>query len=154
MPRAFSSGKRSVSTPVRAAISAVLPWSMWPAVPSVNGRAGELIRTRRLLVTQTCPAGGRRPAAVKYGAAKESNLPAGERRLPGFEDPSGHRPRATPGFELRRDARLLGAPPGGPALPRQPSTPSVKCFPVALSRRMSLAHAAPSAELVFRKAVE
>ena len=33
MPRSFSSGRRSVSTPVRARTRAVLPWSMWPAVP-------------------------------------------------------------------------------------------------------------------------
>jgi hypothetical protein len=37
IPRAFSSGSRSVSTPVNARTSAVLPWSMWPAVPSVSG---------------------------------------------------------------------------------------------------------------------
>ena len=37
MPRARSCGSRSVSTPVSAAISAVLPWSMWPAVPTVSG---------------------------------------------------------------------------------------------------------------------
>ena len=36
MPRACSSGRRSVSTPVSARTSAVLPWSMWPAVPSVR----------------------------------------------------------------------------------------------------------------------
>ena len=36
MPRAFSCGRRSVSTPVSARTSAVLPWSMWPAVPSVR----------------------------------------------------------------------------------------------------------------------
>ena len=36
MPRAFSSGRRSVSTPVNARMSAVLPWSMWPAVPSTS----------------------------------------------------------------------------------------------------------------------
>ena len=35
MPRAFSSGSRSVSTPVSARTSAVLPWSMWPAVPTI-----------------------------------------------------------------------------------------------------------------------
>ncbi len=34
MPRLFSSGKRSVSAPVSARINAVLPWSMWPAVPT------------------------------------------------------------------------------------------------------------------------
>src|SRR5882762_8946260 len=33
MPRCFSSFKRSVSMPVSAPTSAVLPWSMWPAVP-------------------------------------------------------------------------------------------------------------------------
>src|SRR6476620_3495013 len=37
MPRRFSSGKRSVSTPVRARTSDVLPWSMWPAVPRITG---------------------------------------------------------------------------------------------------------------------
>src|SRR5947199_6988935 len=33
MPRRFSSSRRSVSMPVRARTSAVLPWSMCPAVP-------------------------------------------------------------------------------------------------------------------------
>ena len=37
MPRARSSGSRSASTPVSACTSAVLPWSMCPAVPSVSG---------------------------------------------------------------------------------------------------------------------
>src|SRR5436190_1164823 len=35
MPRAFSSGRRSVSTPVRAWTSVLLPWSMCPAVPTI-----------------------------------------------------------------------------------------------------------------------
>ena len=39
MPRSRSSGSRSVSTPVSAPTSTVLPWSMCPAVPSVSGRA-------------------------------------------------------------------------------------------------------------------
>ena len=38
MPRAFSSFRRSASTPVSAFTSAVLPWSMWPAVPTITGR--------------------------------------------------------------------------------------------------------------------
>jgi hypothetical protein len=38
MPRRFSSGSRSVSTPVSARTSVVLPWSMWPAVPSTTER--------------------------------------------------------------------------------------------------------------------
>src|SRR3712207_5298134 len=36
MPRRFSSFSRSVSMPVRALTSAVLPWSMWPAVPAMT----------------------------------------------------------------------------------------------------------------------
>ena len=36
MPRARSSSSRSVLVPVSASTSAVLPWSMWPAVPSVS----------------------------------------------------------------------------------------------------------------------
>src|SRR5690606_28263836 len=39
MPRAFSSARRSVSTPVRARTSAVLPWSICPAVPTIIARA-------------------------------------------------------------------------------------------------------------------
>ena len=35
MPRAFSSGRRSVSTPVSALTSVVLPWSIWPAVATI-----------------------------------------------------------------------------------------------------------------------
>src|SRR3954452_16954 len=37
MPGARSSGSRSVSTPVSARTSTVLPWSMCPAVPRVSG---------------------------------------------------------------------------------------------------------------------
>ena len=38
MPRAFSSGRRSQSMPVRALTSDVLPWSMCPAVPRIRSR--------------------------------------------------------------------------------------------------------------------
>ena len=38
MPRSFSSFRRSVSVPVRALTSVVLPWSMWPAVPTMRWR--------------------------------------------------------------------------------------------------------------------
>src|ERR1044071_5151013 len=34
-PRRFSSGRRSASTPVNARTSAVLPWSIWPAVARI-----------------------------------------------------------------------------------------------------------------------
>src|SRR3954452_11668096 len=36
IPRSRSSGSRSVSTPVSARTSHVLPWSMWPAVPRTS----------------------------------------------------------------------------------------------------------------------
>ena len=38
IPRRFSSGSRSQSTPVRARTSEVLPWSMCPAVPKTTAR--------------------------------------------------------------------------------------------------------------------
>src|SRR5947207_15581369 len=43
MPRAFSSGRRSQSMPVRALTSEVLPWSMWPAVPRIRSRGMEAV---------------------------------------------------------------------------------------------------------------
>src|SRR5262249_47607935 len=36
MPRAFSSGRRSVSTPVSVFTRSVLPWSIWPAVATIT----------------------------------------------------------------------------------------------------------------------
>src|SRR5438876_7934901 len=35
IPRRFSSSSRSASIPVSALTRAVLPWSMWPAVPMI-----------------------------------------------------------------------------------------------------------------------
>src|SRR5690348_4244390 len=58
MPRRFSSGSRSVSTPVRARTSDVLPWSMWPAVPRIMRAASpplllpELHRAQRPAVRE------------------------------------------------------------------------------------------------------
>ena len=43
MPRRFSSGSRSVSFPVSALTSVVLPWSICPAVPTTS----ELTAVRR-----------------------------------------------------------------------------------------------------------
>src|SRR4029079_10345023 len=50
MPRARSSGSRSASMPVRARSSAVLPWSMCPAVPMtmVGSGSGPPATVRRL----------------------------------------------------------------------------------------------------------
>src|SRR5213596_2189229 len=42
MPRRCSSGSRSVSLPVSALTSHVLPWSMCPAVPTVRGTGSHL----------------------------------------------------------------------------------------------------------------
>src|ERR671932_107157 len=62
MPRRRSSGRRSVSTPVSARISAVLPWSMWPAVPSVSGEA--------VTGVDDAPTGGSRPRNARGPAAQ------------------------------------------------------------------------------------
>ncbi len=91
MPRAFSSLRRSVSTPVSARTSEVLPWSIWPAVPMIMrppaaGRRG--VRPRP----------SRRPCSVARTVLEEL---AGERtaavarpREPGERD--GRHLRATP----------------------------------------------------------
>src|SRR3954464_6081828 len=47
MPRSCSSGSRSVSLPVSARISAVLPWSTCPAVPSVSGASAKRLDNSR-----------------------------------------------------------------------------------------------------------
>ena len=83
MPRAFSSGSRSVSMPVSARTSAVLPWSMWPAVPSVSARAA---------VTQ----------------ARDGRVRVAERAAVEQERPS---PRARDGgIALAQGAAAVGAP--------------------------------------------
>src|SRR3954447_2117085 len=46
MPPFCSSGRRSVSLPVSARTSHVLPWSMWPAVPTVRGIEATLPRRK------------------------------------------------------------------------------------------------------------
>ena len=48
IPRAFSSGRRSGSVPVSALTSALLPWSMWPAVPTRTRRMGADYRLGRI----------------------------------------------------------------------------------------------------------
>ena len=47
MPRRFSSGSRSVSMPVSALTSDVLPWSMCPAVPTITPVTGGAERRAR-----------------------------------------------------------------------------------------------------------
>src|SRR5215475_9707255 len=48
MLRRFSSGSRSVSTPVSALTSVVLPWSLWPADPTIIDQYLPLFRRRSL----------------------------------------------------------------------------------------------------------
>src|SRR2546427_352545 len=48
MPRAFSSLRRSVSTPVSARTRVVLPWSMWPAVPMIMRSSSGDVQQRQL----------------------------------------------------------------------------------------------------------
>ena len=45
IPRRFSSAQRSVSVPVRARTRDVLPWSMWPLVPTMTCLPGAAIRS-------------------------------------------------------------------------------------------------------------
>ena len=86
MPRAFSSASRSGSVPVRAWISADLPWSTWPAVPMTCGiRAGR---------------GPGHPAATRPGrAATRAPRPA--------PSPPG-RPAGGDGAEIQHDPAPLG----------------------------------------------
>src|SRR3954466_5648288 len=101
MPRAFSSGSRSVSTPVRRAISAVLPWSMWPAVPSVSGRASApaVIRARRARRRRRG-----RPPRRWDGGGGEAGLRVGERA--GVE-------QEPPVLDAPDERRVAGAQGGG-----------------------------------------
>ena len=73
MPRARSSGSRSVSRPVSARTSAVLPWSMCPAVPTVSGGAPLTVagvrRTERRRSRTFPPRGCRGSPALKAGWA-------------------------------------------------------------------------------------
>src|SRR3954452_4094030 len=72
MPRSCSSGRRSVSTPVSAWTSTVLPWSMWPAVPRVSGCIAGTVAYRALHDTQawrTARDRGARRARLRLAAA-------------------------------------------------------------------------------------
>ena len=79
MPRAFSSGSRSVSTPVSARTSAVLPWSMWPGGAERERRRPSRERARhgppapeRLVLGRACAgrAARGRPRCARRAAAR------------------------------------------------------------------------------------
>src|SRR4051812_15476464 len=69
------------------------------------------------------------------GATKESNLPTdARRRLPGFEDPSGHRPRVAPGTgtvasaaRAAQAAAANGAPPSRRTVSRASASSGGRC---------------------------
>src|SRR5919204_3194020 len=75
MPRRCSSGRRSVSLPVSPRTSHVLPWSMWPAVPTVSGIERTL--PRRMLAAMARVLGWVVVTALLGGAAYELALALG-----------------------------------------------------------------------------
>ena len=121
MPRRCSSGRRSVSFPVRARTSQVLPWSMWPAVPTVSGMREPRRRRRRARRRRAC---GSRAAACRRG---RSRSPAGRTR--------GAWARATPRPRRRRTASSAS----GSAPPPTRRTVSSTSPPTAAASRSARA---------------
>ena len=74
MPRFRSSGRRSVLMPLIRSISAVFPWSIWPAVPSIAARVGEM----SLMETHCISGDG---AGKLSRGFRRSGAPAGGGRL-------------------------------------------------------------------------
>ena len=64
MPRRCSSGRRSASIPVSARSSVVLPWSMWPAVPTTTVTGGSAARSRRTPTRHRAPFAETRTASA------------------------------------------------------------------------------------------
>src|SRR5579864_9406577 len=91
MPRRFSSSRRSASMPVRALTSAVLPWSMCPAVPMMI----DFIYFCRFAPKPLCD-----PSLLKI-------------LLPCIEPLGEHGPR---GFHLTKDCRFAPKPLCDPSL--------------------------------------
>ena len=78
-----SSSSRSVSVPVSASTSAVLPWSMWPAVPSVSARQPRAAPARR---RRGRPRARRRRRASVRGVEQQAT--ASTRRPPAAREPA------------------------------------------------------------------
>ena len=100
-PRAFSSASRSGSVPVRAWISADLPWSTWPAVPMTCG-----IRVRR---TPGDPR-GRREVPGPRPAPAPPPRPAQGARCAGRARPGPARPWPPPGVAGTQPGQHRGRP--------------------------------------------
>ena len=117
--------------PVSAATSAVLPWSMWPAVPSVRGvirrhsvvgeraaveqHAGPRCDARRPPADRRPQRGRQRVAAVeRAGEARRARAAAGRRRRPGprvahHRRRRAARPARSPARARRPPARAAAA---------------------------------------------
>ena len=142
MPRSFSSFSRSVSCPVSARTSAVLPWSMWPAVPMIE-RHGQSRRTVEV---------DQQVVGVEDAAQVEQEAPvvdaAEDRRARGAEargDRLGaerrvRRPRA-PGSAAARPAARRCRPRHSDVDQRRPRSPAPS------ARRSSGATARPTASI-------
>ena len=117
MPRRRSSGSRSASMPVRARRSVVLPWSMWPAVPTTT-----LIRAPGVT-----PAAGRCP---RSGARSSRRGTRGTVRRSNTTSPSSTRARIRSGPRRRaaaaRDGEAAGTatPNDGSAWPGREPPPT------------------------------
>ena len=70
MPRAFSSFSRSGSVPVRASTSVLLPWSMWPAVPTMIERTAVYRPFLRLARSRRPGGAARRAGPARAAAAR------------------------------------------------------------------------------------
>ena len=102
MPRARSSGRRSVSLPVSARTSHVLPWSMWPAVPTVSGMRRPRRRPRRAPRPRAC---GSRAAAGRRARSRHRRLVPAQRRGERLLDRAGERRQLVQRQRAAADAR-------------------------------------------------
>ena len=118
MPRSFSSFRRSVSQPVSDLTRAVLPWSMWPAVPRVMLIVGGAMGLSFAADGGDDRGDQRRFLAVEQGSRVEEDSPpvnSGDDRRRAATEPQGEfiRRRSAPG----------GRPPAASAIRRPGSEP-------------------------------
>src|SRR5660398_220782 len=120
MPLSFSSCSRSVSFPVRAFMSVVFPWSMWPAVPRVSPPSVILSLPRRNRTTLWFPQMRHRQVG------QQAHLTTRRRAPEGLPPPGSLRPAG-------RYLRSPGKPPAvqldvgaGPVHPRRCARKSLR----------------------------
>ena len=114
-----------MSTPVSARISAVLPWSMWPAVPSVSGAGAHRARSR---------------TAARAAAAAASTSSSAQRarveQHPAVVDPRDHR-RVAVAQRARERRRRRRRRPARPPGPRARAAAARRRRPCATARTIS-----------------